>query len=312
MQAELEAAYCWEANDHVPSWPDMTGLRRAMRWHHARWREERGFPIGTHPFVPRPGDVVRPVGNRLPVEYGRDTGATFVTPAALAAARDRMAVVERHQSIDHQRLWADLLASEALAFNLCGDLAGDLAFADRAVHTWWPDTPGTVCDVRFHHSPGRLDPGYLNSLRQFDVAVTLDLGDGTFGILAIDVKYHEHMKPETPKPENAHRNLEVLDRSGVFDSAARALTARSALCEPWLEHLLLLSMLQHESQRWRWAHQVVVHPAGRGDMIDLFDRYRAFLADDSTWSTTTLESLLAAGALPRSSAAALSERYLLQ
>ena len=109
---------------------------------------------------PRP----RPVGSRLPLDYARETGANFLTAGALDAARARLAVKEPHQSFDQQRLWADLLSSSAMAFNLFGDLAADLALADRAVHTWWPDAPGTVCDVRFAHSPGRLDPAYLGNL----------------------------------------------------------------------------------------------------------------------------------------------------
>ncbi|MDQ1395063.1 MAG: hypothetical protein QOG64_322, partial [Acidimicrobiaceae bacterium] len=72
-------------------------------------------------------------------DYAVETGANLLTPGALAAARARAALVERHQSFDHQRLWADLLWSPTLAFNLFGELAADLARADRAVHTWWPD-----------------------------------------------------------------------------------------------------------------------------------------------------------------------------
>ena len=48
--------------------------------------------------------------------------------------------------------------------------------------------PGTLRDVRFAHSPGRFDPTYLGSLRAFDAAFVLDLGDGTRGIVALDVK----------------------------------------------------------------------------------------------------------------------------
>ena len=138
---------------------------------------------------------------------GRGAGATGIT--------------EPHQSFDHQRLWADLLSSAALSFNLFGDLAADLASADRAVHTWWPDAPGTVCDVRFAHSPGRLDPGYLNSLRAFDVAFLLDLGGGARAVIGVDVNYHERNKVEQPKPRNAARNMEVCDRSGAFAPTAR-------------------------------------------------------------------------------------------
>jgi len=80
---------------------------------------------------------------------------TPITAGASNAARARTAIIERHQSFDHQRLWADLLSAVAMSFNLFGDLAADLELADRAVHTWWPDAPGTVSDVRFAHSPGR-------------------------------------------------------------------------------------------------------------------------------------------------------------
>ncbi len=112
-----------------------------------------------------------------------------------------MSFVEPNQSFDHQRLWADLLSSEALAFNLFGDLASDLALADRAVHAWWPDAPGTVSDVRFAHSPGRLDPAWLNSLRAFDAAFVLERVGGTHGIVAVDVKFHERRSPRSRSRE---------------------------------------------------------------------------------------------------------------
>ena len=114
---------------------------------------------------------VRQVGSRLPLDYARETGANFLTAAALDAARARTAYVEPRQSLDHQRMWADLLSSAALSFNLFGDLAADLALADRAVHGWFPDAPGRVSEVRFVHSPGWFDPAYINSLRSFDDGV---------------------------------------------------------------------------------------------------------------------------------------------
>ena len=298
---ELEAAHCWEAEDRVAGRQEMTEFRRALRYQQARWRESQGHPIGSQPIAPRKGQPSRPVGSRLPLDYARETGANFVTAEALAAVEARTSVVEPHQTLDHQRLWADLLWSPTLAFNLFGDLAQP----DRAVHTWWPDVPGTVCDVRFAHSPGRFDPAYLNSLRAFDAAFMLDPG----GIVAVDVKYHEAMKPEIPRPENLRRYLQVSRRSGAFvPKALDSLKRRSPLAVMWLEHLLLLSMLQHESGAWHWGRYVVVHPAGNTDMAEACARYRALLTDDSTFASITLEELL--GALPRRAAAAVRARYL--
>ena len=78
----------------------------------------------------------------------------------------------------------------------------------------------------------------------------------------------------------------------------------------WLEHLLLLSMLQHESGRWRWGRYIVVHPAGNTDIIHVNDEYRKLLADDATFTSATIEDLLSAKVLAPRSAAALRRRYL--
>jgi hypothetical protein len=300
-QAEYEAAHCWEAEDRVPGRPEMTEFRRRLRLHQARWREAHGHPIGTQPLVPKPGKPARPLGNRLPLEYARETGANFITPGALAAARARTANAEPRQSFDHQRLWADLLWSPALALNLFGDVD-----ADRLVASWWPDAPGSVRDVRFVHSPGWLDPAFLKSLRAFDAAFVLD-----GGIVGVDVTYHERAKAETPKPENLDRYLAVAQRSGAFaPGALERVAGRSDLAVMWLEHLLLLSMLQHESGAWSWGRYVVVHPAGNTDVADLCSRYRGLLADETTFSSLALEELLDAGVHPAATAAALRERYV--
>ena len=289
----------------------MTAFRQRTRLHQARWREREGHPIGSQPYAPRPGVDPRPVGSRIPLAYGRDSGANFVTPAALDAVKDRTAIVEREQSIDHQRLWADLLSSEALAFNLFGSVAADPSRADRLVHAWFADAPGRVTEVRFLHSPGRLESQWLNSLRQFDAAFVLSSGNGSHGIVAVDVTYHERLKMETPKPENLWRYREVHERSAAFrPEAFDQVKGRSDLWSPWLEHLLLLSMLQHPGGAWTWGRYMTVHAADNVDMAERDERYGGLLADPTTYRTTTLEEVLGTGALPSSAVRTLRDRYL--
>jgi hypothetical protein len=76
-----------------------------------------------------------------------------------------------------------------------------------------------------------------------------------------------------------------------------------------LEHLLLHSMLQHPSRTWSWGRLVVVHPAGNPDVTDMCARYGALLREPSTFASLTIEELLDAGALPRTTARAVRERY---
>jgi hypothetical protein len=307
-EAELSAAHALERDDRVGGRPEMTAFRQRLRLHQSRWREARGHPAGTQPIVPKEGKPSRRLGSRLPLEYAEETGANFLTPAALEVARERVATKEPRQSFDRQRWWADLLWSPSMAVNLFGDLAADQRSADRAVRAWWPDAPGVVSSVRFTHSPGWWDPEFLNSLRQFDALFELDLGDATLGVIGVGLKYHEWTKPEVPRPENVARYLEVARRSRAFRrGAADSLKGRAVM---WLEHLLLLSMLQHRSGRWRWGRYVVVHPSGNVDYAAATERYRTLLGDDSTFSSVTLEEFLGAGALPRKNVAGLRERYL--
>jgi hypothetical protein len=130
-------------------------------------------------------------------------------------------------------------------------------------------------------------------------------------IIGVNTRYHERAKSETPKPENLPRYLAVARRSRIFaPGAIEAVQGRSELAVMWLEHLLLLSMLQHPSGTWSWGRYVVVYPSGNSDEAGLCARYRDLLADKSTFASVTLDELLDADALPRKTTAALRDRYI--
>ena len=304
----LEAAHCWLDHDRVPGDADLTEFRRGVRYHQSTWREAREYPIGTHRV--RPGTQPRLIGSHLDLDFAQQSGATFLTTRARRAAEARAAIVEPRQIFDQQSFWADLLSSQALAVNLFGDLASDLERADRAVRTWWPAAPGRVTEVRFAHSPGRLDPTYSNSRRYFDAMFVLELPDGSSGAVAIDVKYREAVERKGVKAAHMARFAEIHDRSGAFAAGALDAVNPSRLSMIWLEHLLLLSMLQHESSRWTWGCYVVVHPHRNTSVAGANDDYRTLLADDATFASATIEDLLAAKVLAPKTTAALRRRYV--
>lgn len=305
---ELESEHCWLDHDQVRGNPELTEFRRKVRYHHAMWRQDKGYPIGTHRV--RPGTQPRLIGSHLDVDFARETGATFLTTKARTAAQARASLVEPHQIFNQQSFWADLLSPDALAVNLFGDLAGDIARANRAVHAWWPATPGRVIEVRFAHSPGRLDPSYSNSRRYFDAMFVLELPDGSSGAIAVDVKYREVVERKGVKSAHLPRFAEIHDRSRAFASGAIDVLGPSRLAMVWLEHLLLLSMLQHKSSDWTWGRYVVVHPLANTSVSCANAEYRALLADDTTFASATIEELLAAKALAPTTTAALRRRYL--
>jgi hypothetical protein len=240
----------------------------------------------------------------LPTTYAVETGAAFVTDAARRAATARTERKEPHQTFDRQRLWADLLWAPALAVNLFAGLD------DATLHALWPDAPGTLAEVRFEHSPGRLDAAYLGNLSSFAAALVLDVGDGTQGVIGIRAIYADLVKAEIPKPRNMPRYHEVAERSGVFAQGAIPDGGRSDLTEIWLDHLLALSMLQHPSGEWTWARLVLLHPADHAQAAAAAARYRRLLSVDGgagadrtadggpTFATLTLEDVLARSPAP--------------
>ena len=114
------------------------------------------------------------------------------------------------------------------------------------------------------------------------------------------------------RPGNLARYGEVAGRANVFvPGAIDTLKQRGDLCVMWIEHLLLFSMLQHPSDGWTWGRYIVVHPAANCDLADACSRYHALLADETTFTTMTLEHLLDTTPLTGSTVAALRDRYLL-
>jgi hypothetical protein len=199
-----------------------------------------------------------------------------------------------------------------MCFNLFGDLAGDGEGAQRAVRIWWPDAPTGRPNVRFEHSPGRRDLAFLGNQSAFDVAFEIDASHGGRAIIGVETKYHEHAVAEVqPKPAALSRYVEVTERSGLFIDGWRERIVGTDLQQIWLDHLLVLAMLQHPSKRWKWGRFVLVFPAANPSFAAAASRYKNVLVDATTFEARTVEEMiLSPGAVPDLVAAAIRERYL--
>jgi PD-(D/E)XK nuclease superfamily len=255
MRTELRFAHCWFDTDRVPHDPATTAWKRTARLRQARWREAHGDPIGTEPYAG--GDGATLVGSRLDFDFAKGSGANFLSSNIIAAVNARLAASEPGQTLKEDRLWADLLSSMPPCFNLCGELHADSDLADKAVRAWWPDSPQRRVAVRFEHSPDRSAPLFLGNKSALDVA--FEISDGTLGIIGVETKYHEHAKAEAiPKPKALARYEQVTKLSGIFTPDWRTAIVGTDLQQIWLDHLLVLSMLQHPSKRWSWGRFVLV------------------------------------------------------
>ena len=276
MSKAARAAHCWFTVDRVANDEATTAWKREARLRQAQWREAHGHPVGAQPYAGGVGATL--VGSRLELAFAKG-GANFISPRTLAAARGRVANPERHQMLKADRLWADLLSSMPLCFNLFGDLA-DPECAERAVQLWWPDAPHGSVMTMFEHSPGRLDPLFLNNRSAFDVAFEIGTGDKNRGIIGVETKYHEHTKVEAkPKPAALARYIEVAERSHAFADGWRDRVVNTELQQIWQDHLLVLSMLQHPMRKWSWGRFVLVYPSRNPSFARAANEYRAVLKD---------------------------------
>ncbi len=311
-EAQARAAHCWFDGDRVSKDPATTTWKRRARLHQAAWREERGFPIGAEPYTGGPSS--RHVGSRLALDYAMSTGANFLTPAAHEAARTRLANPERGQTLRPDRLWADLLSSMPLCFNLFGELSADSARAVQAIEAWWPGIPIGRVTVRFEHSPGRREREYLGNKSAFDAAFEIESASGA-AIIGVETKYHEHAKRESaPTAVALARYVEVTERSAMFASGWYEKLVGTDLQQIWFDHLLVLAMLQHPSKRWTSGRFVLVYPSDNPSFASAAERYRAVLEDPSTtFEARTIEGLLGVdGVLSDANRDALRARYALR
>lgn len=311
IKGDLELNHCYERVDCVPGDKETTAFKREARLKQARWRETQGIPIGTHPIRPKLAQEARKLGSRIDFTAAGE-GFNFLTEEIRQVAKHRADITQRHEMLNRDRLFCDLLSSMPMCFNLFGALAHDLELANRAVHAWWPDVPGRVVRVMFEWSPARRQPGrYLENGSAFDVAFELDLGGGKKGILGVETKYHEHCKREKrPEPLREQRYRKITEESRVFAPGAADNLLGSDIQQIWQDHLLALSMPLDESRTWSWAGFVLVYPAANPSYRRVGERYRPWLLDGASFRTTTIEQILDMQVLPADLNQRLRDRYL--
>lgn len=259
-------------------------FQRRARLLQALWREERGFPIGER----RAGI---PLGSRLPKPFALETGVNLMTPAAIDAARREVAAMRAGsgQKIDEDRLWANLLSSQPLAFSLFADLGVDLALASRVFRRLWPERVGAVTKIGFEYSPGRTSAKYTADRTAFDVFVEHTTPAAARGFIGIEVKYHEALN-DAPA-EHRPRYDEVTKAMGCFKSDLLAGLRRKPVEQIWRDHMLAGSMLLAPSD-WTTGLYVFLYPEENEACRAAVQLYREYLSDARTFDSVTLEKVI--------------------
>ena len=276
-------------------------FQRSVRLRQALWREKRGYPVGLHRGSPLGTRLKMPDAKEHLWNYLTDGIRNVIHAEVLGAGRSL------GKLFGQPRIFNDLLSSQPLCFNLFGELKLDLALASRVMHRLVPDKIETVLRIEFEHSPGRGDPRYTADRSAFDVYIEYGSLTGQRGFLGIEVKYHEDMNdalaPHRERYDEVARRMPCFQENRLSDLRLKPIN------QLWRDHLLAGSMGLADG--WKETMFVVLYPAENIQAAAAIQRYQACLADNSTFSSWTLESFVAAlEAETGAWAGELRERYL--
>jgi len=246
----------------------------------ALWREGRRLPAGVRTSG-------APLGSRLPLLSAKEGLSNFLTDNIRRAVRECVAAKQAGsgQLIDEDRLYANLLSSQPLCFNMFGELQADLDLATGVCAELWPGRVDEVTAVRFEHSPGRGDVAYTADRSAFDVFIEHTLPSGGSGFISIEVKYHENLK--VGAAEFRPRYEEVARDMGCFGEQHLPSLRRPPLEQIWRDHLLAGAMLA--SGVWKSGLYVFLHPDGNVHCARAAATYAECLTSRESFDTLTLE-----------------------
>ena len=119
--------------------------------------------------------------------------------------------------------------------------------------------------VRFEWSPLRSTQGkFLGNRSAFDVAFDWTWEMAPSVSSASKRSTMRYCRREAPPhvQKRLPRDIEVANDSRAFGPVTTEAILGTQLQQIWLDHLLVLSMLQHAPRTWTWAKFILVHPKG--------------------------------------------------
>lgn len=262
---------------HVDYPPD-TEFSAYARLLQSRWRSSKDYPKGK-------------LGNYLETDFAKESKVNFLTDRVRRLAADEMATAKASKALfDEGRMWANLLSSQPLCFNLFGELSFDTDAATSCFKSLFPDRVGRVTAVKFEYSPGRGDARYTGDRSAFDVFVKYER-NGLSGFIGIEVKYAESLREESLKRaeeifgKHKDRYVQLTETSGVFAPNVVEVLRRPPLSQIWRDHLLSVALLSHQDRKYAEGCFVFLFPALNKQCQDGVDQYAKYLAsEDETTS----------------------------
>lgn len=261
---------------------DKHPFQRRARVHQARWREERGYPIGDHQG--------RAIGNYLAMPWAEESLANFLDDQIKDMVRREVQDPQRAagKMYGRPRLYNNLLSSQPLVFNLFAHLAADRDLATTVLQSLSAGVIHEVTEMAFEHSPGRGDPQYTGDRSAFDVYIRFLDATGLPAFAGIEVKYHEDLGNQASGHQP--RYDAIAEQMACFKPESLATLRRNPLQQIWRDHLL--AGIHAMVDDMPTSFFAILAPQANAACQTAITAYRDCLRDGSSFQSWSLEAMV--------------------
>jgi len=199
-------------------------------------------------------------------------------------------------------IYANMLRSEHISFNLFIPLKKDLVFGKKLLNNFFGNTIKTIDKIEIEYAPSPANK-YLNDKTSFDTYIEYTHMDNQKGIIGIEVKYTEHgykLKPGSKEEsfiiDKKSRYYEISSRSNIYIPGAEDLLILDKFRQIWRNQLLGESVLIQDGSTYKHFTSCTVFPSGNVHFVETCSDYIKLLSNnDKKFLPITFEDFFSTG-----------------
>jgi hypothetical protein len=180
-------------------------------------------------------------------------------------------------------LYADMLRSEHIPFNLFVPLKCNMALAKTIFDSFLPDSIENIVNIKIEYAPEPAQD-YLNDKTSFDAYIEYIHLDKSKGILGIEVKYteHEYKLVKGSKQEKDIGNKQskynlLTNKINLYKSDSYELLKADHFRQMWRNQLLGESIIDKTGSQYKHFTSLLIYPEKNTHFVDVSIAYSKFL-----------------------------------
>ena len=183
-------------------------------------------------------------------------------------------------------LYANLLRSEHIGFNLFIPFKHDLEFAKIVFNNFMDNTIKSIDSIQIEYAPENAEK-YLNDKTSFDTYIEYTNLKDERGIIGIEVKYTEHeyalksgSKQEKDILNKESKYYQVTDQSNIYKDGVIDTLITDLYRQVWRNQLLGESIVLESNNDFKHFSSLTIFPKGNVHFVEVSEKYKEMLINN--------------------------------